>query len=77
MTTAQAALELATESPLTVTAHGKTFTLTRLAGSGEETWHLRDHAVKTRSRFGSREEMIEDVQYALYYGVLPVAAARW
>ena len=59
----------------TFTAHGRTFTVKRLRRT---VYNLRDHAVWERSRFGTRQQIAEDVQVALDYGHLPPPVGpRW
>ena len=47
------------------------FTVKRV---NHNTWHLRDAAVTTRSRFGRFEEILSDVENVLATGRLPVPA---
>jgi hypothetical protein len=59
----------------TFSAHGRTFSAKRL---GRSVWHLRDHAVGQRSRFGTRREIMADIAYVLEAGCLPPASGpRW
>ena len=60
---------------VTFTAHGHTFTVSRLS---LRTWQLRDHSLRERARFGTRREIAEDVDYASRWGCLPPPAGpRW
>lgn len=49
-------------------AHGKTYSVKRIARS---TWHLRDTAIKTHSRFGTAQEIAEDIGHVIECGSLP------
>lgn len=47
--------------------HGKHFSVKRC---DRHTWFLRQDGV-ARGRFGTREQIAEDVSYVLAYGVMP------
>ena len=56
-------------------AHGHNFGLKRIDRSA---YHLWDESISERSRFGTRQEIRSDVEYALTYGTLPPPAGpRW
>lgn len=59
-------------------AHGRRFAVRRLVGHRPAVYHLRDLAITSRSRFGSREEIIADVASCLEVGALPGGnKGRW
>lgn len=60
---------------MSFTSHGRLFIVKKL---NRNTWHLRDTTISTRSRFGSKREIIEDMIYVLSYGILPPRTdGRW
>ena len=50
---------------------GRTFEVKRLQAN---VWHLRDTAIRTRSRFGTESEIAADVETVLASGMLPPPA---
>lgn len=59
-----------------IEAHGKTCYVKRISRS---TWHMRMQGLLERSRFGTKQEIREDVQSFLETGALPrsCAARSW
>lgn len=66
---------LAIGASVTFAVGARTFTVKRLR---QAVWHLRDHAITGRSRFGTLQEITRDVASVYETGALPGGhGGRW
>jgi len=64
----------AMRQPVDFVAYGRKFTVKRIR---RDTWHLSREGLATRSRFGTLDQISEDVSSVIETGELPCSGERW
>ena len=64
----------AMRQPVDFVAYGRKFAIKRIS---RDTWHLSRDGLTTRSRFGTLDQIAEDVGAVMETGELPCSGERW